>query len=330
MFDFLLTHDDDQIMINHKTKEAQATALHQASVSHRSFYYISALAKRPSVDCNAVNKYGSTPLMQAVAIQNKWYVKLLLTNCKNLDITIKSSGGNTALHQAIYKNSLDVFEQITASGQSLDAVNNHGKTALHLAVKKLKVDYVRELMNNNADPNLKDNSNQYPLFMHWKNSNIDETKLVEMAELLLDGGADPTLKPWIKLVQTSYDRYASGSQDLKDSYLNVLEKLVQNGADIYELVDGKGVICKMVYANKEDALRRIAPLVDLDKPCWSGNRKYPLHIAVLSQKNDIAKLLMDSGASLTLKDNFGATPVSIARKKNPEFYAEHFANRRRS
>ena len=57
-----------------------------------------------------------------------------------------------------------------------------------------------------------------------------------------------------------------------------------------------------------------------DLNCKDANGSTPLHIAVKKRNQQVAELLIQRGASMIVKNNFGLTP----RDESPEFFDQLF------
>merc|ERR1719210_491440 len=75
------------------------------------------------------------------------------------------NGGSTALHQAAYRNNVDVAKQLLENSANVDGTDNNGNTALHIAAKKNSVDVARLLLAKSANV---DSPNKFgDTALHW-------------------------------------------------------------------------------------------------------------------------------------------------------------------
>ena len=132
-------------------------------------------------DVNAMNKYGWTPLYEAVTGGHKDIADLLIS--KGADVNAKEAKNRiTALHWAAWRGRKEIAELLIAKGANLNAKNNVGGTPLHNAAWKGHVEIAKLLIVKNADVTAKDVEGQTPL--DW----AEEEKHKEIADLLCKHG----------------------------------------------------------------------------------------------------------------------------------------------
>jgi ankyrin repeat protein len=80
------------------------------------------------VDCNTVNSFGNTPLMDSIVLNNEEMVALLLEN--GADPNFQNEFGDTALHKAYESKSSDLIKELLRRhGASDDILNDLGDAA---------------------------------------------------------------------------------------------------------------------------------------------------------------------------------------------------------
>ena len=128
-----------------------------------------------------------------------------------VDINEKGLDGRTlAIHTAVYGRH-GVFLYLISKGADLESCDKIGYTPLHAAVSAKKNEIVKELLKNGVNVNCKDNNGNSPL-LHASHLSVD------IIELLLEYGADPTLKN--KFGSCAYDVFGAYSSivSLMDKY----------------------------------------------------------------------------------------------------------------
>lgn len=145
-------------------------------------------------DLNAKWKYGYTPLMLAVIMENTDIVKLLLD--AGADVNAKSDDGDTALILE-GRNSTDdpfVTKLLLSHGADVNAQDANGTTALQCSAYHRRLSVVKLLLESGAKTEIKDNNGLTALMV----SKIDETSnaasKVQLIELLLSHGSNPEAK----------------------------------------------------------------------------------------------------------------------------------------
>jgi len=108
----------------------------------------------------------------------------LLTHLKktylNLDINLTNSIGNTALHNAVLKNKLEIVKLLLAQDKiEVNIPNNEGKTPLYYAVLENKLEIVELLLKHQKiDVNLKNNIGKTPLYYAVLENKAEIVKLL--------------------------------------------------------------------------------------------------------------------------------------------------------
>jgi len=110
---------------------------------------------------NSLDAYNMAPLHYA-ARRNIDVVALLLLNHANPNV--RDAHGKTPLHIAVRSRRPQVVELLLARGRvKVNAKDSYGETPLHKAVQNPDYFIIRNLLEYNADPNLKSDSGKIPL-----------------------------------------------------------------------------------------------------------------------------------------------------------------------
>jgi ankyrin repeat protein len=166
-------------------------------------------------DINAKNYHGETPLMLAFRhlddpvteyvtsgfpTGTKWFmkhqseetIKLLLERGADVNVTSKSPGQVTPLHQAVYRGNKELTKLILDRGGNINAPDHVGDTPLHYAVRgslvrtgsKFKIETDKELVKLLLDRGADVNAQGF-----WKETPLKIAKNKEIKELLQQYGA---------------------------------------------------------------------------------------------------------------------------------------------
>ncbi|XDG07616.1 hypothetical protein ABKA04_007231 [Annulohypoxylon sp. FPYF3050] len=343
------------------------TPLHWAAIGN--YEFVVQLLIDSGADVNATDNYGWTPLHWAAFKDMKAMTRKLLKNGGALNLADMS--GRTALHWVTKKGYTGMVGLLLEEGANVNALDKFsGATALHLAVHSRRVNIVLLLLKHHANPNVHCRA---PKVM-FKNFKMDEAPYLEsvnhcleiismkdrrllenqvmvrstaiagsplhwankeIAELLLENGADPNfqerqfgLSPLVIAVARVSQRDTSPVDLLLHEYadLNFKEKfgtelffaeaprqdtalvelLLQKGADP-NLRDkfGRTALLFAREVKAMEVLLKHGANVNVTR----NNGMTLLHIAAWHFKTDWVKLFLSNGANPFAKDRLGLSPL---------------------
>lgn len=168
-----------------ETKRGQ-TPLHVAALND-DIDMLKLLTRRSSIDVNVIDQDGKTPLSYAIIRSSRPAVQHLLE--RGADSSLKDSKGLNALHLSVMFKNVDITKDVlTVGNESL--VNEktiEGKSPLLIAVDRQSKNFdanafkmIDILLQNGADPNLKNKTGDTPATLAG-NRGIDlETRLTSL------------------------------------------------------------------------------------------------------------------------------------------------------
>jgi ankyrin repeat protein len=263
--------------------------------------------------------------------------------------------GSLIASLAVKQSSLSIIPLLIEHGVPLDTFNKNGKAILYIATEAKNIDLIKYLLNKRADPNQQSNSGETPLMiacsgltstiasvqelapaMELLNAGVNlnlqdnkgETALIktrnkQLAKMLLNAGADPTIKNFQgQTVLHRWLRFLDGP---------LLDDLISNDCYIDE-PDNDGTTMLMIAVRNE--YRSFVP-VALDRGadpnlCDSKGRT-SLHQYLLSvensnkhsyQKDDyesITEMLLAAGARPTIMDYNGDSALNTAMRLSKRY-----------
>ncbi len=313
------------------------------------------------LDLPEIEKTNKT-LLAAALIGNVENVKAYLKY--GASPNVKAENGNTALHLASVNGHIDLVSYLLQEGAEVDSQNNQSLTPLHCAASKghlpivmklleYKADVkalddkgrvplyqslpyphvVKYLLQNGANPNARDNTNESVLrFAVETDSHLDSIDYLLEAGVKLNENHNILHAVIKKRNWKTVQRLLSYNPNFKEkdsdgksplfllleykANLETFEIFLQHKADFSDK-DGNGntILHHAVRLIEDlDILKLLLKNVEsIDAQNSEG--KTPLHLAVARGKLDIITLLKGAGANVNLKDKLGNTPLHIAIEK---------------
>lgn len=178
-----------------------------------------------------------------------------------------------------------------------DSKNQYNIDDLSNAVLENDLKFAQEIINSkNLDINQKDSNGKYPLEMVLVMENC------EMAELLLENGANPYL-----ITSSGQSIY----ELVMNSYNKTLKEIVEEAAENYfkYTVDQ---LSQVVLVNDIVTVNNILESKTVNINQRDSNEKYPLEMVLVMGNCDMAKILLKAGADPHLKTKNGKTIYELA------------------
>ena len=279
-----------------------------------------------------------TPLMYACRRGNLTTVAALLDRGACLDAI--SLRGKSALFEAVCANELEVLDMLLDRPDlNINATNTQqsNQSCLMLAAQDGHIDIVRALSKHPRVAIDQQDNNQNTALSHAINSEHPEVALcildhaspefldlqdwkgstalmlaatkgqVEVVDRLLTEGAKPFLT----------DRQDGGTAILRaveEGHLGVLETMIRHRVDIHSLDERGYTLLHSAASNERDSIVRFLIKKGLDKNARNKKNSTPLHEACRNScdEYDVTYTLLAAGADVTLEDNAGRTPRTVA------------------
>ncbi|NGX37913.1 MAG: hypothetical protein K1000chlam2_01081, partial [Chlamydiae bacterium] len=212
------------------------------------------------------------------------------------DPSICRRSGENAFEMAAMNDSYEQFALLLEhASRDLDEKNILGKSLLHISAKAGKLSHITYLIRNGVVINCVDINGDTPLHLAAKAGHVD------VVDLLLSCGADPTLK--------------NGSQktpeDLIEEQNLKTKQLFQDHEKIFnQLIPGDTYLHFAIRWGNAIAVRLLAKTEEINKQNARGET--PLHDAVKVSNLDFVLYLINRGAGLNIKDLEEKTPLDMA------------------
>ena len=126
---------------------------------------------------NIHDKMGNTALHYCILFNNVTIFNLLLN--ANGDINATNNELYNSLHMAVYKKNKQFVDLIITKTKNINHKTKSGETALHISVNLQLFEIVKILLENKADPNIREYENRFtPIFYSVGLNNYEITKLL--------------------------------------------------------------------------------------------------------------------------------------------------------
>ena len=271
-------------------------------------------------DVNSVDNLGSSPLHSAARHDQEGVVNILLEQ-EATDVNLMVNQW-TPLMVAVPNGSLGIVEaflQIPRLEINKGSAER-GSTALMLAALYSEPEAVEALLTHpDIDIDLQDT--------------IGSTALVSAAqqgyrrvvEILLDKGANTEVMQ-VGTLGTALNRAIDFNQ------IPVVELLLARGANVHHMdVFKRGMLHSAAINGRYEVLAVLLKFDEtLDVNMQDVNGKTTLHDAARSGSEETVRILLEYGGDPIIKDNFGRTPIYVAREMNNPTVLEMLREARRA
>ncbi|XP_058454154.1 uncharacterized protein LOC131432097 [Malaya genurostris] len=261
------------------------------------------------------NRWGQTALHLAAESDNCELVNLLIE--RGASVMAKDTNGKIPLHIAIENEAKKVIEILLKHKQATKMLRTSdffGQTALNLAIFYGNYEIVNILIEHGASVMAKDKYGRIPLHI------AIEKKAKKVVEILLKH------EQTTEMLRTSgkYERTALHLAAIYDNY-EILNILIEHGASVMAKdEDGRIPLHIAIETNAKKVIEILLEheqatemLLTSDESEGNG-----LHLAAYYKKYELVNILIERGASVMAKNEFGEIPLHIAIEKKAKKVVE--------
>jgi len=273
------------------------TALHVA-VGRNAVLLVSLLVEG-GADVDSQNQLGETPIRAAVFVESDVTAAVRTLLAAGADPSIATNSGDTALHQAAFRENEPLVLVLLDGGASPDAPDAKGETPLHWVVMESgKVPTIELLLRNDASPNLRGDNGMTPLYYPAFYGRVDQVRS------LLAYGADPNVPEeafdWTPLVAA-----------VQGDHAETVALLLDHGGDPNFLVRRTSAI-HHASVRGEPAIVHLLLEHGADPNLRNNFQRTPLHLAAWNGSQAAVPLLLERGGDPCAKTPGGETAIDLA------------------
>lgn len=216
------------------------------------------------------------------------------------DVNEQASQGMTGLHYAASRGYLEIASELLNNGADVEVKNNDGLSPLHYCTSSGSLDVTKLLLDHSAQVNSTAKDGQTSLHLAAKQNKLD------IASLLIERGADLDIQDCEKCspLQTA----------IKDQHVDMCNLLVHYNVDT-NLKDNRNMTALHAAVELEN-IQLVSSVLRIRSTNVNAKTDFDhtaLHKASQMNNCEIAKALLDRGASIEAKDKEGHTAVSISK-----------------
>ncbi|CAG8499539.1 2683_t:CDS:10, partial [Racocetra persica] len=226
---------------------------------------------------------------------------------------------NYPLHYAVSRGDLDKTKEILQSKTvEIESRDHNDFTPLHIAAGQEKYDLVIELLKHGADPNAHDDEGSTPLHFAAEGNNLRLLKC--LVKNNVSSGIVNEVDPDSR--EASQGKIKNILRERGSSYVARYEKLLER-VQQEENFNQQSILpeeaIESVNQGDIDSLTKILTARPEIINHKDEDNNSLLHYAVIKDKKEIVKLLLEKGINIESRDYFASTPLHItARNANLE------------
>ena len=308
----------DKVDVNIQNRQGD-TPLHVAVKQGIPVSVIESLANHVHCNVSIANNEAMTPLQLSVKMKRVTVANIIIIVKKCSHEVIKRAIEDTfdVLYNAVLDNCLVLVQALLQfQSEKVNLRHNFNETPLHATCRKGYCDMMEILLENGADVQAVDSNGDAPIHIVCKGLRLDCLKV-----LLQSKECDPN--------QQNSDgdiplHIMCKMENTETIYLNMIEILLENGADI-QAVDSNGdapihIVCKNLKLN---CLKVLLHRKTCDPNQQNVNGDTPLHIVCGKgkyidyhiNKQYVQALISTPGIDPEIVNKIGCTPIEVAGAK---------------
>ena len=202
------------------------------------------------------------------------------------------------LHRAAMAGDVEQVKQLLDQGHEINQQHARGLSALHEAVTRGHADVVAVFMEAGADPDDPTAQGKTPLHL------AAEIGSVEICTILLEAGADPAL--------ADQDGATALGVAVREGHAEVVRMFVDKNPDIFSDRTSGNLFYDAAFHGHREI---VAFLIEAAGGHYGFSIDIALQGAATNGHTDIARLLVQAGADVTVQNGDNKTPVDLANEQ---------------
>lgn len=292
-------------------------------------------------DVNAQNDRGETPLLKAAKRWSPEVARVLIEY--GADVNLKTEYGATPLSMALGRGNQELARLLFENGadkQGKVKVGGKELSPLRMAVEKGQLDVVEALIEEEVAPKLKGFEDSLILFKAIETHphlirplvekglyvNVTDGKGytlliravsnrkvgIKVIRLLIELGADVNGKD-----MHGYSALSAAMQSIRPGSREIALLLIENGADldVYGPSNGHTPLMKAIVSWDDIDLARLILEKGASVNLKSNSGRNALHLALQKRNEEVARLLIENGVDVDAADKNAFTPLHVATQK---------------
>lgn len=259
------------------------------------------LLKHTTLDINVISKHGDSPLYAAANNDQLDMVTYLLDHGANPNEK-RSLFGFSPLHAAVSSGNIEIIKELLNAGASINCKTDDGRTPFWIAVENDLQEIAEYLLDEGADPHQK-GGYSYPIHEAVRNGNIDILKKLLDLGISIDCETEEGKTPlWIAVER---------------EHQEIAQYLISKVANLHQRAGyhGHTPLHEATYLGNIKTIEKLlAAGASIDFEIEKG--KTALWIAVRIESQEIVDYLIQKGASTDLQNEYGETLQEMAKQNN--------------
>ena len=268
------------------------------------------LSTKHPLHVNAIGGKYKFPLLAALVGKRIRVAEILLEHGAN--VNIRGPRERTPLHESIAN--VDMVQSLLNKGADVNCEQDDGRTPLHLAASCGELKAARVLVEHKAYVDSQDNEGVTPFHLLLSDTSRDDDNILDLARLLLEHTSDVNTRTTNELTLLHVAAFYGRLEIVR----MLLDRDANPNAETKGGVTPLGIVSRGRYNSQEHgaSIARLLLGRGVDVDARAKGLVTPLHSAASNGRLEIARVLLDHGASPNAENEVRETALhSVSRGK---------------